>query len=61
MNYTLIVRPDEFELIWRALGEAPAKHVFALMTALKAQVEAQEAVEAAGPTGPAAPVEPPSI
>lgn len=33
---------NEFGVLWAALAECPAKAVFALMTKIKAQIDAQE-------------------
>lgn len=64
----LIVNPVEFQTLWQALGDKPAKDVFPLMEKLKAQVVPQEQAMMARATGqtqapaPAAPaeVQPPS-
>lgn len=68
MTYTLTVSDQDFAVIWASLGEMPAKHSFATMERLKAQVSGQEAIApraaapvAAMPSAPAAPAAEPAL
>ena len=59
MKYRITdLEANEFGVLWAALAECPAKVSFALMTKIKAQVEAQE-LEVMTPPSPAGSIKPP--
>ena len=53
-TFTLTVSPQEFQLIWAALGKLPAENSRGLMNKLEAVVTQQEAATAGGPPDAAA-------
>lgn len=44
MDYDLHITAQDFQVIWGALGEIPAKFSFPVMERLKEQVKQQEAL-----------------
>lgn len=53
-TFSLTFTPQEFQLLWAALGKLPAEATRGLMNKLEADVTRQEATTAGGPSDAAA-------